>query len=172
MLPLESLALSQGREKLEGHNLRKTSYLKCLCPSILFFSPQNIQPFQYLLAQCNLVLHIHFRRLYFLNMEMSKFRAEETQSSSHSSSDPAITAHISESLFMSQPVCISQPAAGTGAGAGLCLRGLQAALCCTHPLAAGGIRQLLVIKEPIGSSYLVPLIAPQVWPCLYLELQQ
>lgn len=76
-------------------------------------------------------------------MEVSKFRAEETQSSSHSGSGPAISAHLRVRVCVTASVYLQ-------AGAGLCLPGLQAALCCTHPSAAGEIqdkeahRQLLL----------------------------
>lgn len=98
MLPLDSLAPSQGREKLQGQNLRQTSYLKCLCRFIL--SLQTIQPINILLLSATQCFIFLSGISIFWTTEVSKSRAQETQSSSCSGSDPAITAHLTASVHL------------------------------------------------------------------------
>lgn len=106
-------------------------------------------------------------------MEVSKFRAEEAQSSSCSGSDPAITAHLRVSARVTAIVhltgrCRTVPSLSPEQVQGCACRDCRLH-CAAH---TPRLQKQLRIKEPKSSSCLVPLITPQAWPCLYSELQQ
>lgn len=108
---------------------------------ILSHLPRIYSPSNIFFAQCNSVLHIHFRNLYFLNcgsVEVQSRRSPEQLlqwfwPSNHCTPQSQCSCHSHCAPHRQVQDCAFSL---TWAGSGLCLQGLQAALCCTHPSAA------------------------------------
>lgn len=162
MLPLESLAPSQGREKLQGPSLRQTLYLKCLCPSILFYliSPEyTALPIFFCSVQLSASYSFQEPLLYKLwkcrSSEQKKPRAAPavvlTQQSLHTSVSARVTAivHLTGR-------CRTVPSLSPEQVQGCACRACRLH-CAAHTLR---LQKQHRIKEPTSSSCLVPLITP------------